>query len=212
MKTSAGRNWRQKDRYHRREAGKYQNPVPSREFLLKLLTGHDQPMRGDDVCAALEITDPDEVEAVWRRLKAMVRDGQLMRNRRHEFGVIRKMDLVAGRVVGHAEGYGFLVTDEGGDDLFLSAFEMRALMHGDRILARISGIDRRGRKEGAVAEVLERNTSTVVGRFSESQGIAYVKPDNRRISQSITVPKEFWGGASDGQIVTTEIVEQPTRR
>ena len=212
MKKSPARNWRKKDPFYRREAEKYGDPAPSREYLLEVLGGMDRPMRGDDVCAELGIEREDQVEAVWRRLKAMVRDGQLARNRRGEFGVIRKMDLIAGRVVGHPEGYGFLVADQGGDDLFLSAWEMRPVLHGDRVLARVAGIDRRGRREAAVVEVLERNTSTVVGRFSESHGVAQVVADNRRISQAITIPHEDWGGAVDGQIVSAEIIEQPTRR
>jgi ribonuclease R len=95
----------------------------------------------------------------------MERDGQLIRNRREGYGLVTKMNLVTGRVIGHPEGHGFLIPDEGGDNLFLSPRQMRKLLHGDRAVARVIGVDYRGRREGAVVEVLERNTETVVGAF-----------------------------------------------
>jgi ribonuclease R len=205
------RKWRRHDPHIEREKEKYGRAAPSREFLLEFLGVHGMPLAHDELCAELDIWDEWEREAVSHRLKAMARDGQLIRNRRGGYGVADKMDLVAGRVQGHPEGYGFLIPDDGSDDLYLSAREMRALMHGDRILASVAGLDRRGRREGMVAEVLERNTHTVVGHFAEAHGIGQVKPDNRRISHDILVPPEARGNARDGQIVTVEIVEQPTR-
>ena len=206
------RKWRRHDPHIEREQQKYGRAAPSREFLLEFLKNHGMPLTHDELCAELDISDDWEREAVSYRLKAMARDGQLIRNRRGDYGVAGKMDLVAGRVQGHPEGYGFLIPDDGSDDLYLSAREMRTLMHGDRILASVAGLDRRGRREGKVVEVLERNTQIVVGHYSEAHGIGQVKPDNRRISHEILVPPENRGQARDGQIVTVQIVEQPTRR
>ena len=98
------------------------------------------------------------------------------------------MDWCAGRVIGHPDGFGFLVPDEGGDDLFLSPRQMRAVFHGDRVVVRVTGIDRRGRREGAVVEVLERNTQRVVGRIYFESGVSFVVPDNKRITQDIADP------------------------
>ena len=151
-----------------------------------------------------------EIEALSRRLRAMERDGQLIRNRREGYGLVTKMNLVTGRVIGHAEGHGFLIPDEGGDNLFLSPRQMRKLLHGDRAVARVTGVDYRGRREGAVVEVLERNTETVVGRFSEERGACFVIPDNKRINQDIMVPPDGRGEAQAGQIVIVELIEQPS--
>ena len=87
-----------------------------------------------------------ELDAFSRRLRAMERDGQILCNRRGCYGLIDKMDMVRGRVVGHADGYGFLVVEAGGDDLYLSAKQMRQVLHGDRVVARVTGVDSRGRK------------------------------------------------------------------
>jgi ribonuclease R len=142
----------------------------------------------------------------------MERDGQLIRNRREGYGLVAKMNLVTGRVIGHPEGHGFLIPDEGGDSLFLSPRQMRKLLHGDRAVARVIGVDYRGRREGAVVEVLERNTETVVGRFCEERGACFVIPDNKRINQDIMVPPDGRGEAQTGQIVIVELIEQPDSR
>lgn len=201
-----------KDPHAEREAQKYENPIPSREVIIDLLMAEKGPVAFEGVAELLGIHDEQDSIALQRRLRAMERDGQLVCNRRGRYGVPDKMDLVSGRVVGHADGFGFLVPDEGGDDLFLSAKQMRALMHGDRALARVSGVDRRGRREGAVVKVLERAHNVVVGRFHLEHGIAFVVPDNKRITQDILVPPEGRGAASDGQIVEVELIEQPSTR
>ncbi len=207
---SAGK--RPRDPHAAREAAKYERPIPSRELILQVLKEQGQPLHAEELARLLGLTHPDELEALQRRLRAMTRDGQIVRNRREGYGPIDKLDLVRGRVIAHPDGFGFLVPDEGGDDLFLSPREMRRLFHGDRIVARIIGRDYRGRKEGAVVEILERNTHRVVGRFHSENGVQFVQPDNKRIPHDIQIPPGGEGSARDGQIVTAEIVEQPSDR
>jgi ribonuclease R len=199
-----------RDPHWQREAEKYERPIPSREFIMQILAERGEPLKFDEIAAALKLRDDYEYEALARRLKAMLRDGQLLRNRRDGYGLVQRMDMVAGRVQGHPDGFGFLIPDEGGGDLFLSAKEMRAVMHGDRVVARVSGIDRRGRKEGQIVEVLERRNQTIVGRLHAEAGVAFVVPNNRRITQDIVVPTEERAGASTGQIVVVEITQPPS--
>ncbi|MDR1710034.1 MAG: ribonuclease R, partial [Candidatus Accumulibacter sp.] len=122
---------------------------------------------------------------------------------------------VAGRIEGHADGYGFLLPDDGGEDIYLDARQMTKALHGDRALARVVGLDRRGRREGAIVEVLERANSRVVGRVLIEHGITVVVPENKRISQDIRIAP---GGKAErklkpkaGQVVVAEIVEPPGR-
>ena len=168
-------------------------------------------MGREAIAAALKLRDEDALEALRRRLRAMERDGQLIFNRRREYGLVSHMNLVRGRVIGHPDGFGFLVPDEGGDDLFLSAREMRSLLHGDRALVSITGVDRRGRREGSLVEVLERANTTLVGRLFIEGGVAFVVSDNKRIHQDILVPQENLHGAKHGLIVTIAVIEQPTK-
>lgn len=201
-----------KDPHAKREAQKYDHPIASRELIQQHLTDRGAPMSLNELAGALAIEDERDREALRRRVTAMVRDGQLVQNRRGDYGLVDKMDLVRGRVIGHPDGYGFVVPDEGVGDLFLSARQMRSLMHGDRVIVQVIGIDRRGRREGALVEVLERNTQTVVGRFYQESGVGFVVPYNRRISQELVIPPKAQGAARDGQMVTAAIIEQPTKR
>jgi len=201
-----------KDPFAAREALNYDNPIPSREFIMQYLEELGRPASKDHIIRAFKLKTEDEKEAMRRRLVAMMRDGQLMCNRRGSYGLVDKMDLIRGRVIGHPDGYGFVVPDTGGKDLFLSDRQMRQVFHGDRVLVRERGLDRRGRREAIIVEVLERNTERMVGRLINEGGVAFVIPDNKHITQDILIPPHQCNGAKDGQIVVVEIVAPPTMR
>jgi ribonuclease R len=198
-----------RDPYQAREARKYANPIPSREFILGLMEEHGAPIPFDDLAEALGLSGPDQLEALSRRLNAMTRDGQAVRNRRGGYCVVNDEDLVHGRVIGHPDGFGFLHPDEGGDDLFLSPREMRVLWHGDRIVASVAGVDRRGRREAAVVEILERAFEQIVGRMRIEAGVAFLLPDNKRVAQQILIPPDRLHGAAQGQMVVVRITDHP---
>jgi len=211
-KNGRPRVFRMPDPYARREAKKYERPIPSRELILQLLQDKGMPLSFGEIADCLGVEDPVDLESLERRLKAMERDGQLLRNRRGRFCLINRSDLITGRVIGHPDGFGFLKPEDGGEDLFLSPREMRQVLHGDRVIACVTGIDRRGRREGSIVEVLERAHERVVGRLFVERGVAFVVPDNKRITQDVLIPEEYLDGAEPGQIVVAEIVEQPSRR
>jgi len=211
-KKAAARPARRHDPYASREAQRYEQPIASREHIQDVIAEADRPVRREDLEELLGIHDEQGIEALRRRLNAMVRDGQLVRNRRDCYALADRFDLVPGRVIGHQDGFGFLVPDDGGEDVYLSARQMHALFHGDRVLVRITGMDRRGRREGGVVEILKRNTQHVVGRFYSELGVHFITPDNKRIPNDIAVPDGETGGAGHGQIVSVEIIEQPGKR
>ncbi len=211
-KRSQPRQFRIPDPFAKREAKKYERPIPSRELILQLLQDKGMPLAFEEIAEGLGVVEPVDMESLERRLKAMERDGQLLRNRRGRFCLINRSDLITGRVIGHPDGFGFLKPDEAGEDLFLSPREMRQVLHGDRVIACVTGIDRRGRREGSIVEILERAHEKVVGRLFVERGAAFVVPDNKRITQDVLIPKEYLDGVDPGQIVVAEIVEQPSRR
>lgn len=192
------------------EAKRYDNPVASRTLLLEIITDNGT-MTQAAVFKELNVRS-DQEEGVSRRLSAMVRDGQLIQNRRGGYLPVDETHLRRGHVIAHAEGYGFLVPEEGGDDLFLNAKQMRGVLHGDTAIATISGVDRRGRKEGTIVSVVERANTTLVGRLHNDDGVIYVTPDNKRLTQNIFIPADMTGSAETGQIVEIEIVKQPTKK
>ena len=199
------------DPYAQREAEKYDKPIPSRELILQFIEHAGKPMSRTDIAEAFTLDEEEQLEALRRRLRAMERDGQLLFNRGQRYCLVNNKDLIVGRIIGHADGFGFIRPDDGSEDLFLSPREMNPLLHNDRAMVRIVGIDKKGRREGAVVEILERNTHQVVGRLYKEDGFTYVIPDNKNISQTVLLQKDGVGKAKQGQIVIAEIVEQPTK-
>lgn len=199
------------DPFAAREAEKYDNPIPSREYILELLDSADQPVTHAQMCDILKLTNEDQIEALRRRLIAMARDGQLISNRRDAYLRLDKIDVIRGRVQGHRDGYGFVIPASGGDDIYLHNRQMRKVFDGDEVLVRLSGEQYRGKEEGAIVEVLARNTSQLAGRFFNEDGVQFVRPENARITQDIMVPFGAYGGATHGQIVVVEITQQPDK-
>ena len=210
MSIKKPRHVRALDPYLQREKERYGHALPSREFMLQILDEQGVPMNEKALQSLLDITDEEE-EIFSRRISAMLREGQIMRNRKGDICVVEKLDLIKGRVQGHADGFGFLIPDDGSPDLFLSAKEMHKALHGDRVMVREIGIDRRGRKEGAIVEVLERAVTQLVGRLHTDHGILFVEAENRRISQDILIPGEESMAARAGQVVMVEIIQQPSK-
>jgi ribonuclease R len=198
------------DPFAQREAERYEKPIPSREAILALLEERGELLTEARIAEALGLDDVYSISALAKRLNAMVRDGQLLLGRRGGYAPARKLDLIPGLVLANAEGYGFLRPDEGGDDLYLSPYQMRSVMHGDRVLASVVGVDRRGRRQGAIVEVLQRRSPRLVGRVVIDNGVTVVVPDDRRLHQDVMIPPGKEQGARSGQIVVAEITDPPT--
>jgi len=188
----------------------YDPDVPSRENILSLLRGADKPQPLQQLINHFNLTRQGGVDGLEKRLAAMLRDGQLDNTPAGWQITAKPKDYVIGRVQGHRDGFGFLIPEDGGPDLFLSPREMLKVLHGDRVQVKPTG-EYRGKPEGTIVEVLERSTNRLVGRLLQEQGIYVVAPEDQRIKHDILVPASDVGGAQHGQVVTVEIVQQPTR-
>ncbi|WPC05679.1 ribonuclease R [Pseudomonas benzenivorans] len=205
-------DWQSLDPEAAREAEKYENPIPSRELILQHLAERGSPANREQLQDEFGLDSDEQIEALRRRLRAMERDGQLIYTRRGTYAPVDKLDLILGRISGHRDGFGFLIPDDGSDDLFLSPAQMRLVFDGDRALARVSGLDRRGRREGAIVEVISRAHETIVGRYYEESGIGFVVADNPKIQQEVLVTPGRNAGAKQGQFVEVKITHWPTPR
>ena len=209
-KTTA--NQRGSDPHAQREAAQYETPLPSRELILQIMSDQGVPLSVEQIHSLLDIAE-SERENFNRRLNAMEREGQIMRNRKDALCLSEKIHVIAGTVLGHPDGFGFLVPDDKTkhpDDLFLGPREMAQVMHGDRAMVRIAGLDRKGRPEGKIVEVLERSTKTLVGRILRGTGVTIVAAEDKRINQDILIPYHLDMGAKPGQVVMVELTEQPS--
>ncbi len=200
---------RKQDPQIEREKARYAEPLPSREFILDTLREAGVPTAPEDLARLLGI-EPRELDAFGRRLGAMERDGQLLKNRKGALCVAAKLELIPGRIQGHPDGHGFFVPDDGSPDMFLAPREMHKALHGDRVSCRQIGLDRRGRPEGVIVDVLERTHRKVVGRVFVDRGIWFLVAEDKRINQDLLIPPDGRGDAEPGEVVVAEIIEQPS--
>ena len=202
---------RSNDPHAAREASRYETPLPSRELILSTMSDQGVPLSVEQLYLLLDISN-DEREVFNRRLNAMEREGQIIKNRKGALCIADKLDLIAGVIQGHPDGFGFLIPDDKtkSEDLFLSPKEMSQVMHGDRAIVRMSGLDRRGRPEGKIVEVLERRTQRLVGRVIRTAGVTIVAAEDKRINQDILIPYHLDMQAKSGQVVMVELTEQPS--
>jgi len=209
---STKKHARSQDPHAAREAQQYSAPLPSRELILQVMSDQGVPLNVEQVYALLDVSD-DERENFNKRLNAMEREGQIMRNRKGALCLTEKIHAIAGTVQGHPDGFGFLVPDDKTkypEDLFLGPREMAQVMHGDRAMVRMAGLDRKGRPEGKIVEVLERTTKSLVGRVIHGQGVTIVAAEDKRINQDILIPYHMDMGAKPGQVVMVELTAQPS--
>jgi ribonuclease R len=144
-------------------------------------------------------------------LDKLLQAGEIIRNRRDEYCLRERLSISVGTVSAHRDGHGFLLPDDRSAPIFLAPRQMLEVMHGDRVAVRISGRDQRGRPEGSIVEVLERNTREIVGRLYDESGICFVVPDNPRIAHRVLVPRDQLHGARPGHVVLLKLIEQPSR-
>jgi ribonuclease R len=187
----------------------YSYTIPSREEILGILRTVAEPQDVSSLAAALDVK-PEELDGLTRRLNAMERDGQIRPNRSGQYQLAHQPNFIEGRVSGHREGYGFLTPDDGSADIFLPEKEMQKVLHGDRVQIRIVGTDRRGRPEGSIVEVIARANTHVIGRLLNENGVWVVAPEDKRIGQDILLSGSP-GKAKTGQVVSVELIEQPSR-
>ncbi|MDY7025097.1 MAG: ribonuclease R [Pseudomonadota bacterium] len=193
---------------------RYEKPIPDRNDILNWVEKKKRPVTFAELVSGLEVLDDeDRTDGMIRRLRAMVRDGQLIKNNAGKFGLPDKMDLIKGRVIGHRDGFGFIAREDGqGDDLFLSPRQMRKVLDGDIVLVRIMGIDHRGREEASVIQVLKRKRTTLVGKVIVDGGVTFFEPDNTRVAQEFVLLPDADYEPSRNDMVEVEIVQPPSGR
>ena len=177
--------------------------------MLRALRKANRPLSLEELTAGAD--DKARAESL-EQLGELIQSGDVVVNRRGQYCLREQLHgVTAGTVQALRNGDVLLLPDDGSDAVYLHGRQMRELFHGDRAAVRVEGGGYRGRKRGTLVEVLERRTQEVVGRLHIEAGVAYVTPDNPRISQRVLIPPADLNGADDGFIVIAEVTRQPSR-
>jgi len=212
MKKNNKKNIRESDPQKDREDTLYENPIPSRELILEVMSNHGVPIKKNELIQLLDIRE-DEAIFLEKRLRAMARQGQILINRKDILCISEKLNLIPGRVMGHPDGFGFLIPDDKtSNDIFLSPREISQVLNNDRVMVQVTGQDRKGRLEGTIVEILERVNHIIVGRVVQGEGVTIVAAEDKRINQDFLIPHNEDMDAKPGQVVEIEVTTQPARR
>jgi len=199
------------DPYQKREASKYKNPIPSREYISLLLRKSQDLISQKNLEKKFDIKTQEEKKALRRRLRAMERDGQVIYTRNRCYIAPESLKVVKGKVIGHRDGYGFLRTETLKDDLWLSSEQMKSCIHGDVILAHIIHSNGKKRSSARFLKLLQPNNILIVGRYYVNNDIGFVIPDDTRFNFKIFIYSGIKKDISIGSIVVVKLTKHPTR-
>jgi ribonuclease R len=183
----------------------------SSEEILQLMEKEDRPLLLREVLRRFRVQEEERrsVKEIFRELSD---EGKIIRIRGNRYGLPSKMNLVVGKLKCHPDGYGFVIPErEGEEDVFVSTRNLKEAMHGDRVVARVESVRKKGR-EGKVIRVLERGFHKVVGKFVKAKNHFYLIPEDQRILQGVYIPDGETKRARPNQIVVAEITRYPNER
>jgi len=200
------------DPNRQQELERYDAPTASRAYILQVLEKLGKPASLDDLCRCFEISDDTGMDKLHFRLRAMERDGEIIRDRNDVFGLIQHMNVKRGRVIGHADGFGFVALDEAGKDWYLSPREMNNLIPGDIVLVRIKGLRRNGQVEAAVVRIIEDGKSQFVGQYCVENNVRFVVLDDKKINFDILIHSDDGLKPKPGEMVLVELIKRPAKR
>lgn len=184
-----------------------------REKIRERLRRLGRPTTEKDLIKQLRVKGDDR-KLVKRIVADMLSKGELASTRAGRIGLSEKMDLVAGRLEVKRGGFGFVIPGskgkKGSEDIYISSADMADALHGDRVLVHIEGKGQRGQPEGRIVEVLERRSTTIVGRLESESGGARVVPFDPRLLHDVFLTGTNLLGAKHGEMVVVEITRYPT--
>ncbi len=204
-----------KDPHAAREAAKYAKPVPSREFVLAHLKAHGKPCSLQQLCDAFNLTDEEDIEAIRRRLKAMLRDGQLDQLNKRRYWPCGDHILVQGTVYIDKKNMLWVIPDDRSARISLPYFTNNNVMQGNKVIVSVPDVsdpDPTKTRDGRIVEILEQPDVIVTGRYVIENELSFVVPFSKEFLQDIVIPTTQNMGATNGQIVVVEIASQHSNR
>ncbi|MGG4491524.1 ribonuclease R [Metabacillus idriensis] len=172
-----------------------------------------KPLTVQELEEAFGIEDSSEFKEFVKALVMMEEQGLIVRTRSNRYGLPERMNLIRGRVSGHAKGFAFVITEDPAQgDVFIPPSELNNAMHGDTVLVRVSTESSGSRQEGTVIRIVERGLKEVVGTYTESKNFGFVIPDDKKIPNDIFIPKKASNGAIEGHKVVVHLTTYPEGR
>ncbi|MBE8215637.1 MAG: ribonuclease R [Endozoicomonadaceae bacterium] len=200
-----GNWWKNKDPDARAEQKKYSSPVPSRSFILQYFHHYRKALSYEALCLYFELNQPDQLAGLKFRLKAMCREGQLIKNKKNVFCLPGRLKQKTGRIQANKEGFGFFIPDDKTQDFFLSPVQMQSVWHGDRVTLQFTG------KICHIIDIVERAVTHIVGIYREEAKTAFVVPENPVLRHKVLIKGQKLK-PKIGQYVLIKITQHPKKQ
>jgi ribonuclease R len=172
-----------------------------------------KPLTVQELEEAFGIEDSSHFKDFVKALVQMEEKGLVVRTRSNRYGLPEKMNLIRGKLAGHAKGFAFVIPEEQGmDDIFIPPNEVKTALNGDIVLARVTSESSGQRREGTIVRIIERGVQQIVGTYSESKHFGFVIPDDKKIATDIFIPKGSTKGAIEGHKVVVKLTSYPEGR
>ncbi|KAA0944299.1 ribonuclease R [Sporosarcina sp. ANT_H38] len=169
-----------------------------------------KPLTVQEIQEVMGFEQAAEFKELVKMLVDLEQKGHIIRSKANRYGVPEGMNLLRGKFIGHAKGFGFVAPDvEGMDDVFIPPHEVNGAMNGDTVLIRVVNATSAGRREGAITRVVERKTTKVVGMYQNNKGFGFVVPDDKKLPMDVFIGKGDSLDAVDGHKVVVEITDWP---
>lgn len=196
------KNKRNKNRKHKRL---------STDIVIKFLMQRNEPANTKSIAETLGRIGKEGRQETFEILEKLRDSGQVTQLSKHRWAMKHAIQEHQGRVIGHVDGHGYVLTDQTKEKVFLRAHDMSDVLHNDVVKVRITGRDRRRKLFGQIIDIVERGNDIVVGRYFSESNMHFVVPDDQRIGQDIFVLPEHVAGAESGQVVSVKITKNPSK-
>jgi len=183
----------------------------STDIVLKYLSQRNEPANTKAIAETLGRVGKEGRRETFEILEQLRDAGKVSQLSKHRWAMKHAIQEHRGRVVGHVDGHGYVLTEQTKEKVFLRSHEMREVLHNDIVNVRVVGRDRRQKLFGQIVDVIERGNLVVVGRYFDENGMHFVVPDDQRIGQDIFVLPDNTRGAQSGQVVSVAITKHPTK-
>lgn len=184
--------------------------VAREEILKRFKEISYRPLRMREMLVTFNVSK-EERRAFKRLIKELLKDGEIIKTRKNQYGLPEKMGLIIGRLRCHRDGYGFVIPEKPGEaDIFIPNRSLYGAMHGDRVVVRVEHLREGAKREGRIIRILERAHKRIIGRYEYSRNFGYVVPDDQRIGQDLYIGPKDRKDAKKGDLVVAEILSYPT--
>ena len=183
----------------------------SADIVLKYLSQRTEPANTKAIAETLGRVGKEGRQETFEILESLRDEGKVSQLSKHRWAMKHAIIEHRGRIVGHVDGHGYVLTDETREKVFLRSHDMREALHNDIVNVRITGRDKRNKLFGQITEIVERGNLTIVGRYFNESNVHFVVPDDQRIGQDVYVLPEHTAGATHGQVVAIAITKHPTK-